>query len=118
MRVDAREVGDPIAVIARALLPGRPCTGLFLKIGAEPDRCRAEPLDVVEPLGQALEVAAVVEALVRGIEAGRQPVAGQSAAIVRRIAVLEPVGQQEIDDLVLRQPCAIVAGRRTLTRRR
>ena len=32
----------------------------------------------------------------------RQPVARQAAAIVRRIAVLEPVRQDEIDDLVLR----------------
>ena len=102
------EVGDPVAVIAGAFLPRRALHGLVLEDRRDPYRGRAETLDIVEALDQALEVAAVVEALARRIEAGAQPVAGQAAAVVRRIAVLEPVGQQEIDDLVLRQPRAIV----------
>ena len=59
MRIDAREVGHPIAVIARAFLPRRALHRLVLEDRRQPDRRRAEPLDIVEPLGQALEVAAV-----------------------------------------------------------
>ena len=95
------EVGDPVAVIAGAFLARRALHRLVLEHRRQPDGGRAEALDVIEALGQPLEVAAVIEALVRRVEAGGQPVAGQPAAIVRRIAILEPVGQQEIDDLVL-----------------
>ena len=49
---------------------------------------------------QALEVAAVVEALVGRVEAGCQPVAGQAAVVVGRVAVGEPVGHDEVEVLV------------------
>src|SRR5687768_8114727 len=52
----------------------------------------------------------MVEALVRRVEPGLQRTALQPAAIVPRIAIVEAVGQQEVDDLVLRQPRAIVGG--------
>src|SRR5207302_3057986 len=59
-----------------------------------------------EPRDQALEIPAVVEALVGGIEAGCEAVAPEAAAIVRGLSVLETVGQEEIDDLVLRRAIA------------
>lgn len=50
----------------------------------------------------------MVEALVRRIEAGDQRAALQAAAIIGGVAILEPVGQDEIDHLVLRQALAII----------
>ena len=49
----------------------------------------------------------MVERLAGRVEAGSEPVARQAAAIVARIGIVEPVGQQEIGDLVLRQPVAV-----------
>src|SRR5262249_39906359 len=51
---------------------------------------------------------------IAGIETGLQAAALESASIVARIAVLEPIGQQEIDDLILWQtPVKIGAGGNT-----
>ena len=106
MPVRPREIGDPVTVIARAFLTLRPLHRLVLEDRREPDRGDAEALQIIQPLGQALQVAAVEEALGGGIEARRQPIALQAAAIVRAVAIFEPVGQNEIDDLVLRRPFA------------
>src|SRR5207248_10041743 len=104
--------GDPVTMIAGALLPRRPLHDLVLEHRRDPDGGGAEALDVIEALHHALEVAAVIEARARRVVAGVEPIARKPAAVVRRIAILEPVGQQEIDDLVLGQPGAIaVRGR-------
>ena len=103
MRIDPREIGDPIAVIARGFVPRRALNGLVLEDRADPQRRDAEILEIAEPIGQPLEVAAVIEALVGRIVTGVQPIARQPAAIVRGIAILEAIGQQEIDHFVLRQ---------------
>ena len=52
VRVDLREVGDPVAVVAGALGAGRALHGLVLERRRHPDRRRAEALDVVELLEQ------------------------------------------------------------------
>jgi len=111
MRIDLREISNPVAVVTRAFIAGRALHNLVLEDGRDPHSGDSEALDVIEPADQALKVAAVVETLGRRIETGCQPVAGQPAPVVRRIAILEPVGQQEIDHLVLRQARAII-GRR------
>ena len=117
MRIDLREVGDPIAVIAGALMPRRALHGLVLEHRRDPDRGDAERLDIVEPLEKPLEVAAVIEPLGGRVVARRQPVAGQPTCIVGRVAIVEPVGQDEIDNLVLGQTRAHLfdrdCGRRT-----
>src|SRR5690606_19048241 len=59
-----------------------------------------------------LKVAAVEKALGGRVVAGREAVAFQPAPVVAGIAILEPVGQQEIDDLVLGPPLAIILGGR------
>jgi hypothetical protein len=50
----------------------------------------------------------VVETLVGRVKTGLEAIALPSAAVVRRVAILEAVGKQEIDDLVLRKTCAII----------
>ena len=112
MRIDLREVGDPIAVIAGGFVARRALHRLVLEDRPEPDRGRAEILDIVEPLGQALQVAAVIEALGGRIDSRSSADRPASpAAIVARVAILEPVGQDEIDHLVLRRARAVVGGR-------
>src|SRR3546814_4349712 len=63
MGIDRREIGHPIAVIAGALLPLRPLHHLVLEHRRQPDRGRAERLDIVEPPGHAFQVAAVEKTL-------------------------------------------------------
>ena len=67
MWVDLGEVSDPVAVVARrwAVLQ---LYGLVLETGRQPDRGRAKTADVVDAVQQTLQVAALVEALVRRIE--------------------------------------------------
>jgi hypothetical protein len=100
VRVDLGEVGDPVAVVAGALV--LLLHRLVLEAGREPDRGRAEAPDVVDPLEQALEVAAVVEAAPLGREAGLTVLdAGrQAAVVVRAVPVLEAVGHHEVEALV------------------
>ena len=75
MRIDAREIGDPVAVIAGRFLARRALHRLVLVYRPEPDRGRAQCLDVIEACDQAFEIAAVIEAFVGRIEAGPQPIA-------------------------------------------
>ena len=98
VRVDLGEVGDPVAVVAGALVLG--LDGLVLEARREPDRVRAEPADVVDPVQQALQVAAVVVAACRRVEAGDRLLRRQAAVVVRRVAVLEAVGHDEVEGLV------------------
>src|SRR5205823_14655158 len=98
--------------VAGALRPRGPLHDLVLEYRRDPDGRRSKALDVVEALHHAPEVAAMIKAGARRVVAGAEPIARKPATVVRRIAVLEPVGQQEIDDLVLGQPSAIaVRGR-------
>ena len=104
-------------MVSGALLAGPALHGLVLVDRPEPDGRGAQPLDVVEPRRQSLEIAAVIETLVRRIEAGGQAVAGEAAAVIGRVAVREAVRQHEVDDLVFGQALTVVgtqcrAGRR------
>ena len=99
VRVDAGEVGRPVAVVGRRLLPGRPLHRSVHEGRRQPQRGRAEALDVVEVLDQAAQVAAVVEALVGRVEAVGQPVAGDAAGVVGGVAVGEAVGHDEVEPL-------------------
>jgi hypothetical protein len=100
VRIHVGEVGDPVAVIAGGLLTRRPLHDLVPEDRPQPDRRRAQALDVVEPGRQAGQVAAMIETLVRRIEAGLQAIAGETPAIIGQVAVGEPVRQDEIDHLV------------------
>ena len=101
MRVDLREVGDPVAVVARGRKARVVLHGLVLEARGQPDGRRPEILDVVDAARQALEVAAVIPALAGGIEAGRSlDLAGrQAAVVVGRVAVVEAVGHDEVEVL-------------------
>ena len=99
VRVDLREVRDPVAVVAGGREAGVVLHGLVLEARGEPDRGRAEALDVVDPVDQAGEVAAVVEGLVLGVEARGHLGRGQAAEVVVRAAVLEAVGHHEVEVL-------------------
>ncbi|OMG61403.1 hypothetical protein IL54_4830 [Sphingobium sp. ba1] len=46
----------------------------------------------------------------RGVIAMGQPVAAKVALVIARIAIVEAVGQDEIDDLILRQARAKICG--------
>src|SRR3546814_4001115 len=57
--------------------------------------------DIVEPADQPAQVASLIKALVRRVEAMIETGSLDPAAVIGGIAILEPVGQEEIDDLVL-----------------
>ncbi|MGX1130215.1 hypothetical protein RKD49_002405 [Streptomyces glaucescens] len=97
VRVDLREVGDPVAVVAGRGVRTLTLHGLVLEDGGEPDGGGAEALYVVEPLRQALEVAALVEALVGGVVPGGEAGAGESAPVVAGVAVGETIRQDEVE---------------------
>jgi hypothetical protein len=111
VRIDGGEIRDPVAVVPGALLARPTLHRLVLVDRPQPDGGGAQALDVVEFRGEALQVAAMIEALVRRIEAGGQAVALQAAPVVGRVAVRKAVGQHEVDDLVFGQPFTVV-GRR------
>ena len=104
VRVYLGEVGDPVAVVARTLRGTRALDRLVLERRCEPDRGRAETLDVAELLGQAGDVAAVVPPLARGVVARDVAVAGEAALVVGRVRVGEPVGHDEVEPLVGERP--------------
>lgn len=90
------EVQRPVAVVGvegeAALLAATDEAVHLLHHGGDPDGIHAEALDVVELLGQPLEVAAMPGGdLVLAI------LLAAEAVIVGRVAVVEAVGQQEID---------------------
>ncbi len=107
VRVDLREVGDPVAVVAGGDIGPLALHRLVLEDRRQPDGRGAEPLDVVEPVGEALEVTALVEALVGGVQAGLQARAGQAAPVVARVTVREPVREHEVELF----PGQVVVGR-------
>src|SRR5262249_239173 len=91
--------------------------GLVLVDGAQPDCRGAELLDVVEPAQQALQVAAVIETGIAGIEAALQSIRRQAAEVVPDIAAIEAIGQQKADHFILWQAVAVVQRERTLPQR-
>ena len=112
VRVDLGEVRDPVAVVAGRRVRAGALHGTVHERRGEPDGAGAEALDVVELVAQALDVAAVEEALVCGVEAGDEAVragavdgehtvvahvAGGDARIVGGVAVVEPVGHHEVE---------------------
>ena len=99
VRVDLGEVGDPVAVVAGALLAGPSLDGLVLEARRQPDGRGAHVLDVVQLLGDALEVATVVEALVGRVEPGGQRPPGETAEVVGLRPVREAVGHDEVEAL-------------------
>ncbi len=107
VRVDLGEVGDPVSVVAGRRVLAAALHGLVLEDRRQPDGGGAEPLDVVELLGEALEVAALVEALVGGVVAVGEARTGQSAAVVPGVPVGETVRQDEVELL----PRQVVARR-------
>ena len=74
VRIDLGEVGDPIAVIAGRGVIALTLDGIVFQGRRQPNSGGSEPLDVVEFVLQAGEVAAMVEADVSGIEAGGEAV--------------------------------------------
>ena len=99
VRVDPREVGDPVAVVAGRLRARRALHRLVLERRRQPDRGGAEILDVVEPVDHALQVAAVEERLVGRVVARHQAVVAEPGVVVAPVAVLEPVGHHEVEAL-------------------
>ena len=92
VRVDAGEVGGPVAVITAVATRG--VEPLVEHRRRDPQRRRAQALDVVEPVDQALQVAAA-----EAVAAPRVVLAG-ALVVVARVAVGEAVGHDEVDDLV------------------
>jgi len=91
--VDLLLVARPVAVVAAELHERVPP-----HVGdrrGDPDGGRAEALDVVEAVDDALQVAARVLGRIGGVELAAPLV------VVRRVAVREAVGHHEVDDLVL-----------------
>ena len=107
MRIHIRKVGDPVAMIPGAFLARRALHRFVLEDWSEPDRRDPQPLNVIQPGQNALEIAAVVETLAGRIKAGLEAVALEAAAIIRRIAVREPVRQKKVNDLVLGETGAV-----------
>ena len=68
MAVGPGKIGHPIAVIASTFGSRVALYGLVLKNRREPDRGDAQLFKIVESRGQTLEVAAMEETLVLGIE--------------------------------------------------
>ena len=106
MRIDTREIGDPVSVITGRLLARSALHRFVLEDRAEPDGRDAKDPQIIEAPLHAAQIAAVIEALCRGIESTLEAVARKAAPIIRRIAVVEAVGQQKIDDFVFGQPLA------------
>ena len=104
VRVDLGEVGDPVAVVAGGAAGPLTLDRLVLEARREPDRGGAELLDVVDLVEHALEVAAVVVALVARAEAVRVvgvgvEVGGRIPVVVRLRALREAVGHHEVEVL-------------------
>jgi hypothetical protein len=99
MRVDLGEVSDPVSVV-----PGRRAVlqlnRLVLEARRQPDRCRAQALDVVQLREQTRQIASVVEALLRRIKAGDQWIRTQTTGVVGGIAVGESIFHNKVERLV------------------
>ena len=89
MRVDLREVGHPIAVIASAFVAWPALNGLVPENRRQPDGGRAQSLNIVEPGGQAFKVPAMIESARCRIIAGLERAAAQPALVIAPIAIGE-----------------------------
>ena len=105
MRIDGLEVARPVAVVAAVAGPP-----LVRDRWRDPHRGGAEAGDVIEPAAGAGEVAAAV------FRAVRRVVFAAALVVVRRVAVVEAVEHQEVDDLVA--PVGLRARRTAGTGRR
>jgi hypothetical protein len=99
VRVNLGEVGYPVAVVASRGAVFQ-LHGLVLEARCKPDRGRAQTLDVIDAVQQTLEVAALVVAPFRRIETVFVGTTGDSASVVSRRPVLEPIGHHEVEVLV------------------
>ena len=101
VRVELGEVGDPIAVVAGGDVRRRALHGPVLEHGRHPNGSYAQVVQVLQLAEEAGDVAAVIEALVGGVEAGHQPVAHQAASVVGGAAVVKAIRHDEVEDVVL-----------------
>ncbi len=114
VRVHPGEVGDPVAVVAGRGVLARALDGAVLERRGQPDRGRAEALDVVEAVEDPRDVAAVVEALVGRVEPVVEAAALDAAGVVAGVAVGEPVGHHEVEALAGRRSAQRVGGERAV----
>ena len=84
------KVGRPITVIA----PVRAVPPLVGHGRRDPDRCGPQALNVVQSLLHAQQIATAVMGLFLGL------VQTDTLVVVARVAVLKPVGHEEVNDLV------------------
>ena len=112
MRVDGGEVGDPVAVVAGARVGALALHGVVREGRGQPDGAHPQALDVVELRVEPGDVPALVEALVGGVEAVVEAVSLEAAGVIARIAVLEAVGEHEVEGLAAAG--VAVGGRREL----
>ncbi len=98
--INLGEICDPVAVVTGSGISTGPLDWPVLEARREPDGSGTEAFDVVELLHDALEVATVVEALVRRVEAVRESVALNAAGVVAWITVGETIGEEKVELLV------------------
>jgi len=103
MRIDAGEIGHPIAVIASTFIARTALHRFVFENWRKPDRGRAKALDIIKPRGQPFQITAMIEPFGRRIEPMIEPRSGDAAAIIGAITIFESVRQDEIDDFILRQ---------------
>ena len=99
MAVGPCEIGYPIAVIPGTLAAFGALYRLVLEDRRKPDGGYAQPIEIIEPLRQAFQVTPMEEPLMLGVVTRLQTVPHEITPIVGGIAILEPVGKHEIDDL-------------------
>ena len=114
MWINRCKIGYPVTVIARRFTAWPTLHGLVLEDGTQPDCGHAHALNIIEPRGQAFQIAAIEKCFRRRIITRFQPVPCKATAIVRPVTIFEPVGQHEIHDFIFGQARAIIGcGRRT-----
>ncbi len=101
MRIGPGEVGDPVAMRPGHQSAGGRLDGLVLEDRGQPHGRRPQSLNVVQLLDHAGQVTAVIEFGVGGVESTHLRVGA-----IAGVAVGEAVGQQEVDDLILRRSLA------------
>ena len=110
--IDLGEVGDPVAVVAGALVALRALDGPVLERRSQPNRGTPQVLDVVQLRGQPLEIPAVVETLVAAVEPGLESSSGEPTLVVGRVPVGEAVAHHEVETFFRQQGAQGVTGQR------
>ena len=75
VRIDAGKVRNPITMIPGRFMPRGPLHRLIDKDRGQPNGGNTQGLEIVEAPNHALQIAAMIEALVGGIVAGLKPLA-------------------------------------------